>query len=131
MTHDGFDQARQFFAVYAGFRRFRIELHLDQHAQPILRQRNRSDSFLAFLFSVFSVSSVVKSFLARSSFSANGTLSTESMLSNRLDGPRGLIFLHVADHVPRRVEPRQLRQLRLPFLHAIFAEMADSGFVQF
>ena len=71
----------------------------------------------------------MKSALARSSFSAKAALSTESIRVKQPGGSRGLVFLQMADHVPRRIDAREMGQLRFPFLHAIFAEMADSGFV--
>ena len=52
-----------------------------------------------------------------------------SRCGRTLGRSRGLVFLQLADHVPAPSTTGSLGQLRLPLLHAIFAEMADSGVI--
>ena len=76
------------------------------------------------------VFSVLKSFFARSSRSAKRHAIHRIDAVKQPHRPRDLVALQMPDHVPRRVQIRKLSALRLPFLHAILAEMAHACFVQ-
>ena len=89
------------------FRLFAAEMHFDQHREALF----------------FCGCGGIEFFCEREAIERIHAM-------EKLRDARGFIGLHVADHVTVGVEAGELREFRLPFLHAIFAEVAHACIVR-